>query len=83
VLTVSVLLNRGDGSFELLGSYNGGGLFANSVTAADLDADGDPDLVVAHQDFGIAVLLSEGGRSFAPPVTYAPRWVRALWSLQT
>jgi hypothetical protein len=44
---VGVLLNRGDGTFQSVVTYRSGGLHAFSVSAADMNGDGIPDLVVA------------------------------------
>jgi uncharacterized repeat protein (TIGR01451 family) len=57
---VSVLIGNGDGTFQPAVSYRvGSGLGPNSVTIADLNGDGRPDLAIA--DFfssDIAVLLN-------------------------
>jgi VCBS repeat protein len=65
---VSVLLNRGDGSFGAKQDYRGAGRFAEAVTAADLNGDGRPDLVVANGKPGICVLANRGNGRFGPPV---------------
>ncbi|MBU0491327.1 MAG: VCBS repeat-containing protein, partial [Chloroflexi bacterium] len=57
---VSVLLNEGDGTFSSRADYTVGSR-PYSVTAGDLDEDGDLDLVVAnHSDDDVSVLLNEG-----------------------
>jgi hypothetical protein len=49
--TVSVLLGNGDGSFKTAVTYNSGGFsgfFATSVVVADVNGDGNPDLLVSN-----------------------------------
>ncbi len=60
-------INHGDGTFELLrdrgtGSYPFGGFAAG---AGDVDQDGDPD--VFTQDFGIHLLVNQGGLQAGEP----------------
>ena len=59
--TVSVLLNNGDGTFAPKVGY-GVGRQPKSVFSADLDGDGDNDLVVANSlfDNSVSVLLNNG-----------------------
>src|SRR5882724_12758874 len=47
--TVSVLLGNGDGTFQTAVVYDPGGFFPISVTLADVNGDGKPDLVVANE----------------------------------
>ena len=64
--TVSVLLNRGDGSFRLGGSYRAGG-DPRSIAIGDLNGDGKPDLATANADAGVvSVLLNRGDGRFEP-----------------
>jgi hypothetical protein len=75
---VSVLLNRGDGTFGPKADYRGAGHFAAAVAAADVDGDGRPDLVVANGDregvgHGISVLMNRGRGTFKPPFGLLPR----------
>lgn len=70
---VSVLLGNGDGT---LGSSNGFNIFGMgpiSVVAADLDADGRPDLAEVNDGSGggaVSVLLGNGDGTFQPMVDY-------------
>jgi hypothetical protein len=64
---VSVLLNRGDGTLAAKRDYRAGGRYAAAVTAADVDGDGWPDLVVANGGgHGLSVFLNRGNGTFAP-----------------
>ncbi len=67
--TVSVLLNEGDGTFAPHVDY-GVGDYPQSVTSADLDADGDADLAVANGGYTVSVLLNQGDGTFAKHVEY-------------
>jgi hypothetical protein len=68
--TVSVLLNRGQGSFEPKRSYAAGG--SGSLTVADLNGDGTPDLVTANgRADTVSVLLNRSDGSFEAKRSYA------------
>jgi hypothetical protein len=77
--TVSVLLGNGDGSFQQQASYGSGGMYPYSVTVADVNGDGKPDVLVANDcdangdclGIGIlGVLLGNGDGTFQTAVTY-------------
>jgi hypothetical protein len=76
--SVSVLLGNGDGTFQPAVTYASGGYGAYSVTVADVNGDGKPDLLVANcgsesDCFGdgvIGVLLGNGDGTFQPAVSY-------------
>jgi hypothetical protein len=75
--SVVVLLGNGDGtfSFGFPGSYYwSGGLGDDSITAADVNGDGKPDVIVANGYNGasnnVGVLLGNGDGTLQPVVTY-------------
>jgi hypothetical protein len=62
---VSILKNLGDGGFQLESNYSAG-IWPLSITAADFDDDGDPDLATANmQSDNISVLINVNA---LPPV---------------
>ncbi|MEQ1785538.1 MAG: FG-GAP-like repeat-containing protein [Acidimicrobiales bacterium] len=69
---VSVLLGDGVGGFALAGTHATGasGSSPEVVTTADLDGDGDLDLVAANAVNTVAVLLGAGDGTFAARATY-------------
>ncbi len=46
--SVGVLLGNGDGTFQPAVTYGSGGRYAESVAVGDVNADGQPDLLVAN-----------------------------------
>jgi hypothetical protein len=77
---VSVLVNRGDGSFEARRVYRTGPA-PRSVAIADLNGDGKPELATANPGgLGtVSVLVNRGDGSFAArrdyTTSYGPFWV--------
>jgi hypothetical protein len=70
---VQVSLGDGQGAFGNPATFEAG-TSPLSVTAADVNADGRPDLVaVSSQTSNVTVLLNQGGSAlqFAPPITAA------------
>jgi hypothetical protein len=69
---LSVLLNRGDGTFLPAVERASGNTLA-AIVAADLDGDGDLDLVAPDTGFAdVAVFLNAGDGTFAEPAILAP-----------
>ena len=68
--TVSVLLNRGNGSFQAKRDYRTGG--TDSVAVGDLNGDRKPDLVTANgnNDDTVSVLANRGNGSFQSKLDY-------------
>ena len=57
--TVSVLLNKGDGTFQLHGNF--GGMVTQSIAAADFNGDGLADIAVPDPDFNtVNIALGDG-----------------------
>ena len=70
-MTVSVLLNDGNGAFPNLVSY-GVDERPSDVAISDLDADGHPDVVVTSLfDDTVSVLMNNGDATFGAQVTYS------------
>lgn len=68
--TVSVLRNKGDGTFAAKVDH-GTGSGPRSIAASDLDGDGSPDLVVANGDSDtVSVLFNQGDGTFAAKIDY-------------
>jgi hypothetical protein len=80
--TVGVLLGNGDGTFQTAVTYGAGGYEPSSVAVADVNGDGNPDLIVANYcamqdgcrspnvDGSVGVLLGNGDGTFQTVVTY-------------
>jgi hypothetical protein len=75
---VGVLAGNGDGTFQPVITYVTGGYEAYSVAVADLNRDGNPDLVVANlcadgsckSNGVVSVLSGKGHGEFGPAKTY-------------
>ncbi len=74
--SVGVLLGNGDGTFQAPTSYTTGAPFAMAIAVADVNGDGNPDLIVAHECGGfcntspVAVLLGNGDGTFKKALRY-------------
>jgi FG-GAP-like repeat/FG-GAP repeat len=70
ISNVSVLLGKGDGTFDAAVNYSAG-FGANSVAVGDFNRDGRLDLVVSNFGTGnVIVLLGKGDGTFQTPVDY-------------
>jgi hypothetical protein len=67
--TVALLNNNGNGTFAAPQVF-AAGAGPYKLAAADLDADGHPDLAVANEARRMNVLLNDGRGGFGPPVPY-------------
>lgn len=81
---VEVFLGKGDGAFGSPVSFGSGGLGPTSVTIADVNGDGKPDLVVTNEcadiyctSGAVSVLLGNGDGTFKTAVSYNSGGLRA------
>ena len=80
--TVAVLLGDGDGTFQAALNYDTGALQSEAVAVADVNGDGEPDLIVANmcqvgtcdnggsQSGSVSVLLGNGDGTFKETANY-------------
>jgi len=75
---VSVLLNNGDGTFQVGGSYPSGGEYTLWAATGDVNGDGKADVVLTNECVSnsdcsqgtVGVLLGNGDGTFQTPITY-------------
>jgi hypothetical protein len=63
--TVSVLLNRGNGTFDLPQTYRVRILAPHSIAVADFNSDGKPDLIISDIWGRRSILLGKGDGTFS------------------
>lgn len=68
---VTVLLGYPNGLFGQFTLMIAPGWYTTSVAAADLDEDGNPDIIVGNWDTTISVFLGNGEGNFGAPITYS------------
>ena len=66
--TISVLLGKGDGTFQPAASY-ATGASPNTVFTGDFNGDGKLDILTVNGDSTVSVLLGNGDGTFKPPVS--------------
>jgi hypothetical protein len=69
--TTGLLLGNGDGSLQPVTLHGSGAPFAWDDAIADVDGDGNPDLLVANFSGSVGVLLGNGNGTFRTAQTYA------------
>ena len=69
-VNVSVLLGKGDGTFQTPVSYPVGDS-TSALAVGDFNGDGKPDIVTANRASGVKILLGNGDGTFQPAVTYS------------
>jgi hypothetical protein len=65
--TISVLLGKGDGTFQPVVTYAPGGS-PNAVITGDFNGDGKLDILTVNGNSSVSVLLGIGDGTFRPPV---------------
>jgi hypothetical protein len=68
--SVGVLLGYGDGTFQPAVTYPSGGGYSSAIAVADVNGDGNPDVLVSNE-YTVGVLLGNGDGSFQTAVAYS------------
>jgi hypothetical protein len=77
---VTILIGNGDGTFKFVGGYDSGGYQADSIAVADVNDDGNLDIIVANEcqtvncnggyNGDVSVLLGYGNGTFRKAINY-------------
>jgi hypothetical protein len=67
--TVTVLLGKGDGSFQAPQSY-AAGTNMQALVVGDFDGDGNADIAVTHVQGAVSILLGRGDGTFQDPQSF-------------
>ncbi len=67
---IGVLLGNGDGTFQSVVTYSGGGANLRSVAVGDMNGDGKPDVLVGADQPFVGVLLGNGDGTLQPSSGY-------------
>ena len=68
--SVGVLLSNGDGTFQPAMEFDSGAASAISLAIADVNGDGNPDLLITNFYYTFDVLLGNGDGTFQPAQVY-------------
>jgi hypothetical protein len=69
--SVGLLLGNGDGTFQTAITFDSGAPVSNSIAVADVNRDGNPDLVIGNFNTSVTILLGDGRGNFHPGATYS------------
>jgi hypothetical protein len=68
--SIGIMLGNGDGTFQPAVSYGTGAASPRFVVVADVNGDGELDLIVANREAVVAALLGNGDGTFQAAVAY-------------
>jgi len=68
---LTILEGDGEGGFVVTETHIDGGGFPQNMSLADIDGDGDTDILIADEYGAVTVHLNDGAASFDPAVRYS------------